>query len=134
MAYPCFYSKTRKGTLCFDPNQSVMKMTVTGCCQLQKVYFENGKFYIDTGKCYGADTRDKLQELKDGDDLKVVQKESGGKQPELVETLTVNDKLTTRGAYSKPCGVVVRVCAVIRQVPLLKEQEFSTIPHSCYSL
>ena len=86
MAYPYYYSTAKKGILCFDPNQSDMKMTVTGCCPSQKPEFEDGKIFIG-GKCYGADSSGDLQGLKNGDNVKLASRKSGGKQPEPVEAL-----------------------------------------------
>ena len=57
--------------LCFDPDQSVMKTTATGCCHSMQRLFQNSKIYIGNTKCYGSD---KLLELKDGDSIDVVER------------------------------------------------------------
>ena len=75
--YPYFYLKEEKGILCFDPDQSSMKMTVTGCCHSGARIFQNRNIYIGNETCYGAELHNKLRELKDGDDLKVVSKGPG---------------------------------------------------------
>ena len=72
VAYSYLYVKSKNGALCFDSNESSMKVTATGCCLPKKVTLSSsGVINVGESHCYG---KGDSSGLKNGDSLKVLKK------------------------------------------------------------